>query len=322
VTVLYLIWPTFDPIIHEGLAVETATLILTVIHLAGKRAGVLLKLSFGLTFFYTRFVIGGIRIADPAFVWAYAGALPPACIWFGWGCLLVIHGCACFWAGQVALQFVRAVRSSAFRKTAEPLAAVPLAVVGLCRGSPAVAAVSCGLALATYAARSGGRFGAPRASADGRHALLLPRASRAMEVCLTMACSLVVLVESDGGGARAVGVVPLLLLHVAAACLVFAGDARLYPDSQLSGAFAYVVAICVAGVDVYCVVGRPPVHAITMATMLLVSASVLFQLRQQHALEYAPILMHIMGAVLLYQGCHCVPGPTLPQLALSRLLGS
>ena len=62
-TVLYLIWPTFDPIIREGLAVETATLTLTVIHLAGKRAGLLLKLSFALAFFYTRFVVGGIRIA-------------------------------------------------------------------------------------------------------------------------------------------------------------------------------------------------------------------------------------------------------------------
>lgn len=253
--------------------------------------------------------------------------MPPNLISFGWSCLLVIHGCAIVWGGQVALQFVRAFRSDSFRTKSEPLSAMPLGLVCLCRGSVPVAAIGCGLAGATFLARRGRRFGRPRQDGEGRP-VLLPRFWRAIEVCLSVGLSLAILAESnhaagpgggrvDGGvggaGVATVGWPALLCAHSAAAACILGADVLLHPNLQLSGAVEWCVCVAVAAGDALLVEGRSRVDSITLATMLALCGSILYQLRRQHALEYAPTLMNVMAAVLAFQGCHCIRNPTLMQ---------
>jgi hypothetical protein len=273
-------------------------------------------LSFALSFLYTRFCIGGIRLADPDFVWANAGPMPSHLIQFGLVCLLVIHACAIVWGGQVALQFVRAFRSGAFRRRAEPISATPLALVCLIRGSPSVAAFGCGMAGATFLARRGGRFNQPRMDPDGRP-LLLPRPWRAVEVCLSVGLNLMLLAESNhriGAVGGWVGWPALLCAHAAAAALILIADVCLQSQLHLSGAVEWSICVAVAAGDAFLVDGRPRVHSITLGTMLALCGSILYQLRRQAALEYAATLQHIMAAVLTYQACHTLRNPTMLQL--------
>jgi hypothetical protein len=247
------------------------------------------------------------------------------------------------WGGQVALQFVRAFRSDAFRTRAEPLSAVPLALVCLARGSLPIAAVGCGLAVATFFARCVRRFGKPRLDRDGRP-LLLPRPWRAVEVCLSIGLCLAMLLESDcrGEEGRAAGVAAdggvrgsaggdaigsvsfaaLLCAHALAAACILSADVLLHPNLELSGAVEWCVCLAVACLDTSLVPDRPRVHSITLYSMLALCVSILYQLRRQHALEYASTLMHIMAAVLAYQGCHCVHSPTLMHMVSRAMSGA
>mmetsp|Transcript_14714 Transcript_14714/g.44907 ORF Transcript_14714/g.44907 Transcript_14714/m.44907 type:complete len:296 (-) Transcript_14714:191-1078(-) len=278
-----------------------------------RRSNILLKLSFALSFMYTRFCIGGIRLADPDFVWANAGDMPEYLIKYGWACLLVIHGCACFWGGQLVLQLMRSMRSAAFRTKFEPLAAVPGAIVGLCCGSVPVAMVVCALAVATFKARCGGRSGKPWLDPDGRPRLL-PRPWRALEIALTLGSSLVLLEEANGEGARTLGWPFLSLFHVTALMSIMTMDRMFHPREEIAAALTWMIVLTVTAVDTFAVRERPRIHTVTLLTMFVLCASILYQLKRQSALEYAPILMHVMGAVFVFQGCHCVPGPSVAQL--------
>jgi hypothetical protein len=292
IATLYLVYPTFDPLVRAALAVEVASALLALANLiaASKSAPAAivfaLKLAFAVAFFYTRFFVGGIDVIDPAFVWSATAGMPPAAVRLGFACIICIHCCAVYWAGLVIVSMAKAASSQVSRLA--PLAPLPMHAIAFWRGPRLLVAVTGVLALATL----------------GFHRGRAAEAWASLRMCAWVALPAALAVARPHSGML------LLPLHlgVVLSCshvLIAAAAIRLAHSKRLVHlATPLGLGTLLAGLSAVYSLISPPKQPLVYTSILGVMYSALLELRRQHSLlALAPMLMHVCGAALVFQAC-------------------
>ena len=293
VTVLYLLWPTFDPIIRAGIVVEFATLILSCHNLINaafqpRAPGAVvaaLKLAFAIVFFYTRFFVGGIQLVDPIFVWEEAKAMPPTAIAIGFACLVCIHCCAIWWAGLVIVGFVKVGAKHVLRIA--PFASLPMTAVAASTGSLPVVLLSCMLAALSVIIHK-------RRSVQ--HSAVPHYVRLCAGILLPMAMAIGR--NNDQSQLNQSMVFVTAVAHAAVAiCCIRGARSKYASPFSLAGCL-----VSVAILDAH-LLGPPPRQPTTYFTILGVLGSALWDIRRQKLDAHAVTVMQLFGAALVYQGC-------------------